>query len=131
MVSAIAVCGSSPLSRTPAVAQVIAPTLTSSPSRVATGRALYLKHCARCHGEKGEGIEAPALIDETTNMLQSFPNAAILFRYVRFLMPMDAPDSLSEEDYWAVLAYLLFRNGFIEENFPLGPETAERVRLKR
>lgn len=90
---------------------------------------MYLEHCARCHGEKGEGVTALPLIGETTR-LQSFPTAAALFQYVRLLMPLDAPGSLSEEDYWAVLTYLLVRNGIIEEQFPLGPETAESVPLR-
>ena len=103
----------------------------SRDGQVAAGRAVYLKHCARCHGEKGEGIEAPALIDETANRLQSYPTAATLFQYVRVLMPLDAPDSLPERDYWAVVAYLLVRNGVIQENVPVGPETAEQILIKR
>ncbi|MGH7406280.1 MAG: c-type cytochrome [Candidatus Methylomirabilales bacterium] len=103
----------------------------SGDGQVATGQAVYLKHCARCHGEKGEGIEAPALIGEPANRLQSYPTAAILYRYVRLLMPLDAPDSLPERDYWAVVAYLLVRNGVIQENVSVGPETAEKILIKR
>jgi mono/diheme cytochrome c family protein len=110
---------------------VIARTGASAPSRVEAGRDVYLKHCARCHGEKGEGIDAPALIDETASRLQSYPTAATLFQYIRILMPLDAPGSLSEGDYWAVVAYLLVRNGVIEENVPVGPETAERIMIRR
>jgi len=103
----------------------------SGDGQVAAGRAVYLKHCARCHGEKGEGIEAPALIGEPANRLQSYPTAATLFQYLRVLMPLDAPGSLSEGDYWAVLTYLLVRNGVIQENVPVGPETAEQILIKR
>jgi len=46
-------------------------------------------------------------------------------------MPLDAPDSLPERDYWAVVAYLLVRNGVIQENVPVGPETAEKILIKR
>jgi hypothetical protein len=46
-------------------------------------------------------------------------------------MPLDDPGGLPEEDYWAVLAYLLVQNGVIDENFPLGPETAEQIAIKR
>jgi mono/diheme cytochrome c family protein len=103
----------------------------SGDNQVAAGQGVYLKHCARCHGEKGEGIDAPALIGEGANRLQSYPTAAILYRYVRFLMPLDAPDSLPEKDYWAVVAYLLVRNGVINDRVPVGPETAERILIKR
>ena len=40
-------------------------------------------------------------------------------------------DSLAERDYWAVVAYLLVRNGVIQENVPVGPETAEKILIKR
>ncbi|MGH7252930.1 MAG: c-type cytochrome [Nitrospiraceae bacterium] len=103
----------------------------SGDGQVAAGQAVYLKHCARCHGEKGEGIDAPALIGEPANRLQSYPTGATLFQYVRLLMPLDAPGSLSEGDYWAVLAYLLVRNGVIQENVPVGPDTAEQIVIKR
>ena len=36
-----------------------------------------------------------------------------------------------ERDYWAVVAYLLVRNGVIQENVPVGPETAEQIVIKR
>ena len=98
---------------------------------MAVGRAVYLNHCARCHGEQGEGIEAPALMGEASNRLQGFPTAAILYRYVRFLMPLDNPDSLPEKDYWAVLAYLLVQNGVIEESVPVGPDTVDQIAIKR
>ena len=106
-----------------------APGPSSESNTVAAGRAVYCENCARCHGEKGEGVTAQPLIGET-NRLQSFPTAAALFQYVRLLMPLDAPGSLSEEDYWAVLSYVLVRNGIIDEQFALGPETAEDVSLR-
>jgi len=46
-------------------------------------------------------------------------------------MPLDAPDSLPERDYWAVAAYLLVRNDVIQENVPVGPDTAEKILIKR
>ena len=100
-------------------------------TQVAVGRAVYLNHCARCHGEQGEGIDAPALMGESSNRLQGFLTAASLYRYLRFLMPLDDPGGLPEEDYWAVLAYLLVQNGVIEESVPVGPDTAEQIAIKQ
>ncbi len=40
-------------------------------------------------------------------------------------------DSLPERDYWAVVAYMLVRTGVIGENVPVGPETAEKILIKR
>ncbi|HZX60652.1 MAG TPA: hypothetical protein VFF51_02810 [Candidatus Methylomirabilis sp.] len=46
-------------------------------------------------------------------------------------MPLDDPGGLPEEDYWAVLAYLLVQNGVTEESVPVGPDTAEQIAIKR
>ena len=37
----------------------------------------------------------------------------------------------SARDYWAVVAYLLVRNGVIKESVPVGPATAEKILIKR
>jgi hypothetical protein len=46
-------------------------------------------------------------------------------------MPQDMPGRLPEEDYWAVLAFVLARNGFIGEHVTLGPATVEGLALRR
>jgi hypothetical protein len=46
-------------------------------------------------------------------------------------MPQDKPESLPEEDYWAVLALVLLRNGFIDEDFSVGPETVVGLPVQR
>jgi len=106
---------------------------TPASAQVRAGQAVYLRECARCHGPiDGEGISAPKLIGaEEAKRLASFQTAAELFTFIRFAMPQDKPASLPEEDYWAVLAFVLARNGFLEGGVALGPETAEGLRLQR
>lgn len=101
--------------------------------QVRAGQAVYLRECARCHGPiDGEGISAPTLIGaEEAKRLVSFQTAAGLFTFIRFAMPQDKPGSLPEEDYWAVLAFVLARNGFVEEGIALEPATAEGLLLRR
>ncbi|HXH08306.1 MAG TPA: cytochrome c [Alphaproteobacteria bacterium] len=101
--------------------------------QVQAGQAVYLRECARCHGPiGGEGISAPTLIGtEEAKRLASFQTAAALFTFIRFAMPQDKPGSLPEEDYWAVLAFVLARNGFVEEGMALEPATAEGLLLRR
>ena len=45
-------------------------------------------------------------------------------------MPFDEPGSLTEDEYWNAIAYLLDENGLLPEEIVLGPE-AEPVELRR
>jgi cytochrome c len=100
---------------------------------VHAGRDVYLRECARCHGPiDGEGLTAPPLFGaEPARKLASFQTSQALYTFIRFAMPQDKPGSLPEEDYWAVLAFVLLRNGFIDEDFSVGPETVVSLRLHR
>jgi cbb3-type cytochrome c oxidase subunit III len=74
------------------------------------GKGLYVKHCASCHGAKGEGIRAPALGNP---MLLATASDAFL-RYTitegRDNTPMPAfKDSLSKVEINALTAYLRSR----------------------
>jgi len=44
-------------------------------------------------------------------------------------MPYEAGNTLQEDEYWAITAYLLTQHGFIERKVVLGPETAEGLML--
>jgi hypothetical protein len=79
------------------------------------------------------GTTAPHLIgEEMAARLETFQTAAALFTFSRFAIPQDKPGSLPEDDYWAVLAFVLASNGFPPgDNGVLGPATAAGVMLKR
>jgi cbb3-type cytochrome c oxidase subunit III len=74
------------------------------------GKTLYVKHCATCHGKKGEGITAPALANP---MLLATASDAFLHYTItngRDGTPMPAfKDSLSKNEINAVTAYLRSR----------------------
>src|SRR5262245_56723399 len=84
------------------------------------GEVLYLAQCAACHGEFGEGNGRwPELMggrgtltsDDPRKTIGSFwPYAPIVFDYVRRSMPMAAPQSLSDDDTYSIVAYLLHLN---------------------
>lgn len=74
--------------------------------------------CARstCHGARHppEGFSfpknfAPALVG--ANALTNYPNAQALFDFISTRMPFQAPASLSRQEYWNLVAYLLSRRG--------------------
>lgn len=79
--------------------------------------------CARCHAEQ---CSAPPLDRQT---LVQYGNATAIHQLISFTMPFDDPGSLAEDDYWAITAYLLSREGLLElsSNATLGPETADQA----
>jgi mono/diheme cytochrome c family protein len=112
-------------------AEGLAPEVTA---QVAAGQAVYLHTCARCHGPLGgKGITAPHLMgEEIAARLETFQTAEALFTFTRFAMPQDKPGTLPEEEYWAVLAFVLTSNGFrLGNQATLGAATAAGVQLTR
>ncbi|MFN9337491.1 MAG: c-type cytochrome [Alphaproteobacteria bacterium] len=90
------------------------------------GEELYVTHCAACHGDFGEGLERwPALMggrgslrsDQPKRTIGSFwQHAPSVFDYIRRAMPYAAPQSLSNDEYYAITAYVLFLNELIGED---------------
>ncbi len=72
------------------------------------GKALYGAQCSQCHGTDLEGKEAPALSAET---MQNFSTAGGLFDMISVSMPPQAPGELPEDQYLAIMAYILAHNG--------------------
>jgi quinohemoprotein ethanol dehydrogenase len=76
------------------------------------GRASYQVSCSVCHGENLAGRDrAPALAGRTFSTAWAARNAWDLFVRVRATMPQSAPGILSDDDYAAIIAYILSANG--------------------
>lgn len=97
--------------------------------QVAMGEKEYGEHCASCHGDKGQGGDkAPALIG--AHALEDYKNAKQAFDYSKKNMPPDKAGSLSDDDYWAITAFLVKKNAFAVSS-PLTAANAESVTLSR
>lgn len=117
---------------------------------VRQGRHLYAERCALCHGE--DGIEGPAArlagsdgffsLSDPLRILRinqypllvlsvgaQWPYATSVFDYTRRAMPHHAPKSLSDEEVYALTAYLLYLNGLVEKNAVLDAESLPRVTM--
>lgn len=88
----------------------------------ATGALLYAKHCLACHGPGGRGGPGGELAGGTEPLTSDTPDQTIgsywpyattLFDFIRRAMPLQAPGSLSDDDVYALCAYLLAENGII------------------
>ena len=107
----------------------------------AEGRAVYEAKCQHCHGEKGaggpfdrlvgriEGDGFPFATDpQAPRTIGSYwPYATTLFDYTRRAMPLERPGSLSEDEVYALTAYLLHLNGLWTEDGPLDRKTLPEI----
>ena len=110
---------------------------------VEQGATVYAANCASCHGENGEGKPPyPQLIggpkgnvDFSTDpkiprtIGNYWPYATTLFDYVRRAMPWDRPKSLSDEEVYAVAAYVLFLNGVVGQDDVLDAQSLPKVKM--
>jgi S-disulfanyl-L-cysteine oxidoreductase SoxD len=119
--------------------------LPSGHGSVAEGRQIYAAACASCHGEHGEGRPVAGAASGFDRLVGGFgtldkehpvktvgsywPYATTLFDYIRRAMPFDAPQSLNDDQVYAVSAYILFMNGIIPENAVLDAGTLPHVKM--
>lgn len=106
----------------------------------AQGEEIFQNGCAACHGEFGEGKDRwPALAgghgtlkhDRPDKTIGSFwPHASTIFDYVKRAMPFGNAQSLSDDEIYAVTAYLLQLNDVIKDpNFELNAKTIQTIRM--
>lgn len=107
------------------------------------GAAVYSAYCAHCHGASGTGGSARPLVTEEELTVPGFPFATIpyylptvgtywpyaptLFDYVRKAMPQDAPGSLSNDQVYAVTAWILWRNRIVGRDSVMDATTLPEV----
>ena len=106
---------------------------------VEQGEKLYLQQCASCHGEFGEGNGRwPELMgghgslksEDPRKTIGSFwPYAPGVFDYVRRTMPFTAPQSLSDDETYAIVAYLLNINDLLPAGAELDAAKLRAIRM--
>lgn len=89
--------------------------------QVAQGASSYRAECASCHGARGEGAGAPAVVgakalpvdppDGAQQRQAPFRTARDVLHFVQSSMPPGAPGSLSRDSYLAIVAHLLDASG--------------------
>ncbi len=97
--------------------------------QVEAGREIFRERCAKCHGDRGQGKIGPALIGPDHG-LWGYATGQGLFDYVRKTMPFDAIGSLTEEQHWHVVAFILSENRFLPPGTTLGPSNAKEIRIQ-
>jgi mono/diheme cytochrome c family protein len=104
----------------------------------AQGATVYASKCVACHGVKGEGGLGPILIanhpikgiDETTLVLAGYwTYSTTLFDYIRRAMPWQSPNSLTNDEVYALSAFILAENGLIPRGQVIDASTLPKVRM--
>lgn len=113
------------------------------PEQVTLGQTLYGKKCASCHGSSGEGGEGPRLVGLSQGALPLDPPPGARVRHSRFTTVMDVADfvvhnmppnqagSLSDEEYFSVLAFDLKANGIDLGDKKLDADLAKTLVIPR
>ena len=109
---------------------------------VAQGEKVYAAQCQSCHGAKLEGGIGDKLIGGRGSLtaadgthapvktLESYwPYATTLWDYIKRAMPFSAPGSLSNDDVYAVTAYLLNQAGIVPDGATMNKNTLPKVEM--
>lgn len=120
--------------------------LPAGSGSVAQGAVLYKAQCASCHGQKGEGMEPafprllgrdPGAEDFKFSTDPKLPHtignywshATTLFDYIKRAMPHTAPGSLTNDQVYALSAYLLAMDDVIADDATLDAASLRAVKM--
>ena len=103
-----------------------------------TGAAIFAARCASCHGPTGQEGPMDRLVGgagtldspKPVKTIGSYwPYATTVYDYVHRAMPFPTPQSLSPDEVYSVVAWLLYRNGIIAEDTILDAHSLPRITM--
>jgi cytochrome c len=141
--------------RTPTAEEIRAADITISPDgknlppgkgTAKEGEQIFAQKCAACHGENGSGGLAPMLIKPETPvknpapclapcigpgnvMALHAPYATVMWDFINRGMPFAQEGSLKPDEVYALTAFLLYKNGVIQENEVLDQNSLPQVKM--
>ena len=105
----------------------------------AQGAPVYAQKCLMCHGANGKGGPNAALVgsppltggdrDPVKTIANYWPYATTIFDFIRRTMPWQQPRSLTNEEVYALTAYILSLNKLIGENDEMNAKTLPKVKM--
>jgi cytochrome c len=104
----------------------------------AQGAVIYADRCALCHGDNGKGGSAAALVSDreiagisaSQKTIKNFwPYSTTIFDFVRRAMPFQTPRSLTDDEVYALTAYILAENKLIGANEMMNAQTLPKVKM--
>jgi cytochrome c len=113
--------------------------LPSGSGTVKQGEAVFMAKCQACHGEKGAGTPNDRLVGGQGSLPGDkppvktvgsyWPYATTLFDYIRRAMPFNESKSLTSDEVYGVVAYLLNLNGVIPEGETMNAQSLPKVMM--
>ena len=110
---------------------------------VAEGAAIYAAKCRSCHGANGEGAAFDRLVGRDSGPNFNFamdaklvktvgnywPYATTLYDYTARAMPFMQPGSLTANETYSLVAYILALNQIVPEDAVMDPSTLPKVMM--
>jgi mono/diheme cytochrome c family protein len=103
------------------------------------GEAVFTMKCQACHNAKGAGQPNDRLVGGQGTLAGDkpaiktvgsyWPYATTMFDYVRRAMPFPESKSLSNDELYSVVAYVLNLNGIVPDDAVMNAETLPKVRM--
>ncbi|WP_299029681.1 c-type cytochrome [uncultured Sulfitobacter sp.] len=97
------------------------------------GEEIFATQCAACHGDFAEGIDNwPKLAggadtldheDPLKTVGSYWPYLSTAFDYIKRSMPYGNAGTLSDDETYAIVAYILYSNDLIDDDFVLSKDT--------
>ena len=104
----------------------------------AAGRTIYERRCLACHGATGQegpdaslaGGRGSLATDQPRKTVGSYwPVATTLWDYINRAMPFNRPGSLTSDEVYAVVAYVLYLNDLVGEQDRIDAETLPAIAM--
>ncbi|MEO9824887.1 MAG: c-type cytochrome [Paracoccaceae bacterium] len=96
------------------------------------GEEIFAEVCASCHGDFAEGVDNwPVLAggfdtladkDPVKTVGSYWPHLSTVWDYVHRSMPFGSAQTLSDDEVYAIVAYILYSNDMVDEEFELTHE---------
>ena len=105
---------------------------------VSQGAKVYADKCQSCHGPKGQGgpqdqltggVGTIASPKPVKTPVSYWPTATTIFDYVRRAMPLQTPESLTNDEVYAVTAYLLSVDAVVPQDAVLDAKSLPQVKM--
>ena len=106
------------------------------------GAEIFAKRCEVCHGKNGENGVLRKLVlgkpgkpyfgpfkGDERDSVAYYPYATIAWDYINRAMPVPKPGSLTHDEVYALVAFILYRNGIIQETDVMDAKTLPKVEM--
>ena len=104
---------------------------------VATGEEVFGEKCATCHGEFAEGLDSWPVLAGGAGSLQDprpvktigsyWPYLSTVYDYIHRSMPFGEAQTVTSDEAYAIVAFLLYSNGLVEDDFELSKDNFTSV----